>query len=195
MRKRMRGRKICLVMVIILILNMLPVTGLTNDESYAGNQLKLLGVLQGYDDGSLRLDQPIIRSEVATIIVRIRGYEGVLAPGPGKEFLDVDMSYWGHDYIQSAYNLSIIEGYDDDTFRPLNNITYAEVVAIMVGALGLKNEVEGEWPYNFINKAKEVGIIPNNQEIDPNKEVTRGEMALIVWDTLLVKMEDTSILN
>lgn len=187
--------KLIFIIVVILLVGTLPVTGLTNDESYAGNQLKQLGVLQGYDDGTLRLDQPIKRSEVATIMVRIRGYEGRDVDGEGKNFTDVESEYWGYDYIQNAYKLAIIEGYPDDSFKPLNNISYAEVVAIMVGAVGLKGEVEGEWPYNYINKAKEVGIIKADEIVEPGKIITRGEMALIVWDTLLVKLSDPSILN
>lgn len=188
-------KKMIFIIVIAMILSMVPITGVTNDESYAGSQLKQLGVLQGYDDGTLRLDQPITRSEVATIMVRVRGYEGETVSGSGKVFVDVDKSYWAYDYIQNAYKLTIIEGYPDNTFKPSNNISYAEVIAIMVGAVGLKAEVTGDWPSNFISKAKEVGIIHENDNIDPNKIITRGEMALIVWDTLLVKLQEPSLLN
>ncbi len=36
-------------------------------------------------------------------------------------------------------------------------------------------------------EAKELGVIPMSSQTDPTQIVTRGEMALIVWDTLLVK--------
>ena len=73
------------------------------------------------------------------------------------------------------------------SFKHLGNITYAEVVAIMVNALGQQENLEGEWPYNYIDKAKAIGVIPSDSSEDPSKVITRGEMSVIVWDTLLVK--------
>ena len=165
----------------------LPVHGATGEESYAGNQLRILGIMRGYEDGSLRLDQPIVRAEVAALTVRLLGYENEEVTGEGREFSDVASDYWADGLIQKAYKLGIIKGYPDMTFAPLNNITYAEVVAIMVNALDEQHDLDGEWPNNYINKAKTVGIIPESSNEDPAKVITRGEMSVIIWDTLLVK--------
>jgi hypothetical protein len=89
--------------------------------------------------------------------------------------------------IQNASILKLIQGYPDKRFKPKNEITYAEVVAIMVNAQGQQNNLVGEWPDNYLDKAKSLGIIPKTTVIDPKKIVTRGEMSVIVWDTLLVK--------
>ena len=171
----------------MLLLMMVPVMGASNEESYAGNQLRILGILRGYEDGSLKLDQSIVRAEVAALTVRILGYEDVDVEGEGREFTDVEDNYWASDVIQKAYKLEVIKGYPDLSFKPLDNITYAEVVAIMVGALGEQEDLEGEWPDNYINKAKSLGIIPSDSAEDSSKVITRGEMSVIVWDTLLVK--------
>jgi len=171
------------------------ITGISDDEYFAGTRLKQLGVLKGYPDGSLHLENYITRAEVATIMVRIRGYEGQKVEGEAKDFTDLEDSHWAYTYIENAYKLNIIQGYPDSSFKPENNISYAEVVAIMVNGLGYKDQALGEWPYNYIDLAKELGVIPKTSELDPKKIVSRGEMALIVWDTLLVKLEDTSILQ
>lgn len=167
----------------------------TDDEYFAGNQLKQIGILKGYTDGSLKLEKPISRAEVATIMVRVRGYEDSVINLEGRAFTDVAVGNWAYLNIQNAYKLEIIQGYPDLSFKPLNNISYAEVIAIMINTLGYKGQVEGTWPENYINKAKELGVIPGNSNVDPTKIITRGEMSLIVWDTLLVKLEDTSILE
>jgi len=184
-------RKKILIYFVICIL-LLPITnvdiqGASNQEIYAGNQLRILGVLKGYNDGSLKLDSNIVRSEVATLVIRIISDENQIILGEEKEFTDVEQSYWAYNNIQNAYKLGIIKGYPSGEFKPLNNISYAEVVAIMVNALGEGNDLEGDWPYNYINKAKEIGVIPADSSVDPNKIVTRGEMAVIIWDSLLVK--------
>lgn len=167
----------------------------SNTESYAGNQLKQLGVLTGYEDGSLKLDQNIRRSEVATMMVRIRGYADQQAEGSGANFTDVASSHWAYRNIQNAYKLGIIQGYPEGVFKPESNILYQEVVAMMVNTLGYKEDVSGTWPDNYISKAKELGVIPKDSQISPQKIVTRGEMALIIWDTLLVKVKDANLLR
>lgn len=176
-----------LMAVMLSVLMIIPVSAATGEESYAGNQLRILGILRGYEDGSLRLDQSIVRSEVAALTVRILGYENEEVEGEGRDFTDVEQEYWAYDVIQKAFKLQVIQGYPDMSFKPFGEITYAEVVAIMVNALGKQDELEGEWPENYISRAKEIGIIPANSNEDANKVITRGEMSVIVWDTLLVK--------
>jgi hypothetical protein len=185
-----------LVMVAVFMmtgmLNSLTLHGVTDDEYFAGNQLKQLDILKGYSDGTLKLENSITRAEVATIMVRVKGYENRDINKDGKSFKDVATSYWAYKNIQNAYKLDMIQGYTDSSFKPLNNITYAEVVAIMVNSLGYKSSLTGEWPNNYLNKAKEIGVIPSTSKVSSTKIVTRGEMALIVWDTLLVKLSSDS---
>ncbi len=59
----------------------------------------------------------------------------------------------------------------------------------MVNALKAGDELEGEWPMNYINKAKSLGIIAKDDDTDPAKIITRGEMADIVWHTIIVRQE------
>jgi len=159
----------------------------TDEELYAGNQLSLLGILKGYPDGSLKLDNNITRVEVATLTIRALGYENTVVVGEEKSFRDVPESFWGFSNIQNAYKLKIMQGYPSGEFKHNNNITYAEVVTIMVNTLGKGKDLQGVWPDNYLNKGKEIGVIPTNSKVSPNKIVSRGEMAVIVWDTLMVK--------
>ena len=157
-------------------------------QVYAGNQLRTLGILKGSGDGSLHLENNITRAEVATIMVRILTESPVVNP-QAKTFSDVSGRHWGWEYIQKAYQIGIIQGYSDGSFAPENKISYAEVLTIMVNALGQKDNLNPElnWPENYIAKAKELGIVPAGSKVAMDKIVTRGEMALIVWDTILVK--------
>lgn len=175
---------------LFLVLNIIAInniSAISDEHVYAGNQLKILGILKGYEDGSLRLENNITRAEVATMTVRILGYEDMFIVGEEKNFNDVNMQSWAYPYIQNAYKIGVVKGYPDNSFKPNNNITYAEVIAIMVAALNEEQTIEGEWPYNYINKAIELNIITENEIVEPNKIITRGEMSKIVWHTLLVK--------
>lgn len=193
--KKLIMKLMALMLMVILSVNHTFVYAVTSDEYFAGNQLKQIGILKGYSDGTLKLENSISRAEVATIMVRVRGYEDKSIKLDNKLFTDLPSTNWAYLNIQNAYKLKIIQGYPDSSFKPLNNISYAEVIAIMVNTLGYKDKVVGTWPDNYIKKAKELGVIPGNANVDTKKIITRGEMALIVWDTLLVKLDDTSIMQ
>ena len=78
---------ISIAMSIALILMMaVPARAATGEESYAGNQLRILGILRGYEDGSLKLDQPIVRAEVAALTIRLLGSENKTVEGEGRDF-------------------------------------------------------------------------------------------------------------
>ncbi len=165
----------------------IPAYGANDDENFAGNQLRILGILVGYEDGTLRLDNPILRSEIAALMVRTLGYENSIVIGENKNFQDVKKDYWAYQVIQNAYKLGIIKGYPEGTFKPKNNISFAETLAIMVNALEKNDNLEGQWPHNYIERAKQIGIIPKDSSTHPDKIVTRGEVAKILWQTIITK--------
>lgn len=185
MKRKIIGLFISMVLVIQLFSG--AAFAATEDEVYAGNQLSILGLLKGYDDGSLKLDNNITRAEVATLTIRMLGYENTVVVGNEKNFKDVSKNFWGYNNVQNAYKLNIMQGYPTDDFKPNNNITYAEVVAIMVNSLGKGKDLTGTWPNNYLDKGKELGIIPKTSTVSANKVVTRGEMSVIIWSTLLIK--------
>lgn len=193
--KKMFRNGFIIALIGVLLLNSNGLTAQNDDQYFAGNQLKQIGILKGYPDGGLHLEDNITRAEVATMMVRVRGFENKTVTGEGKSFKDLKKDHWAYANIQNAFKLGIIQGYPEGDFRPQNNISYAEIVAIMVNTLGYKDKISGNWPDNYINKGKELNVIPKNSGVDSKKIVTRGEMALIVWDTLLVKLADDQLLN
>lgn len=185
------NKKIVILLVSILVtLNIaaVPASAATDRQNYAGDQLHTLGLLKGYTDGTLALDNNIRRSEVTALLVRALGYSDKEVPGEGKQFSDVKADYWAVPDIQKAYKLRLIVGDTGGTFRPLDNISYAEVVTILVNALGKNDNLEGEWPTNYIDRAKEIGIIPQENNGDIRRKVTRGEVSVLIWDTILVNL-------
>lgn len=174
-------------MLIFSILSMNSYASTPEEQKYAGEQLKTLGILKGYPDGTLGLDKNITRAEIATMVVRMKGYEGVIIAANGLDFTDVKKDYWGYLSIQNAFKLNAVSGYPDKSFKPNNNITYAEMVAMMTKAILKVQSLEGEWPQNFIDKGKAIGVIPTTDVVEPGKIITRGEAAKIMWDSLVAK--------
>lgn len=182
-----RARKIItLILVITIVLSFNGAYAATDVEIKAANQLFILDIYRGYSDGSLKLDNNINRAEMTSLLIRTLGYEDKnIEPDKSKSFKDIKDDYWAKKNIEKAVSLKLVTGYEDSTFRPQNNISFSEVMALMVRAV-YKGEVTGNWPYNYIDKAKELGIIENDDTTDPNQIVTRGQVALFIWKTLLV---------
>lgn len=145
-----------------------------------------LGIMTGYPDGSLGLQNKIKRCEFFTLVVRMLGYDKDTNLDSIKlPFKDIDKSHWAYNNIKIAYNYGLIKGNPDNTIAPNNYITYPEVLAVMIRVLDYEKTVSGTWPENVINKAFELGI-NKNVELAKDKQVTRGETSVIVYNSLTV---------
>jgi hypothetical protein len=148
-----------------------------------------LGLMKGYSNGDLGLTKKINRAEFATIIIRMTGYESKpFSPAKEIKFKDLSKTHWAYSTVRMAASLGYIKGYSDKSFKPSSNITYAEAIAIMVRALGYSGEVKGKWPDNYLNKAEGLGIT-KNLNIVANKSITRGDIAVLVVNSLPVTIK------
>ncbi len=154
------------------------------------------GLVTG-DAGGYRLNDPIRRSEVAAMTARALFAEStatLLKPIQGK-FTDVPVNHWANGYINYAASLNFINGYPGGTFKPDNNITYAEIIKIMVMVNGDVPDVTGYtgayWATPYITKAIEVGImdgivIPNSNY---NTAATREKVFELVYNTVMLSIQ------
>lgn len=88
-------------------------------------------VISGYSDKTFKPDEQITRAEFITMCMRFYNLNGKAAALKKNIFNDVPKSHWASEYIYSAVGMGWIKGYSDKTFKPDNNITRAEVVAIV----------------------------------------------------------------
>lgn len=73
-------------------------------------------------------DDTINRAEAITMLMRLAD---VNTEPVDSTFDDVPLDTWYTVYVRAAQNLSVIDGYPDDTFRPSNPVTRAEAAAMM----------------------------------------------------------------
>ena len=83
-------------------------------------------IIRGYSDGSFRPDAYITRAEFAVIATRFEA----IKTGLSNNFTDVPVGYWAYDSIGYAVSRGWVKGYTDNSFKPDNNITRAEVVTL-----------------------------------------------------------------
>ena len=108
------------------------------------------------------------------------------------KFTDVDESNWAKDYIYDLCKKGIINGFDDGTFKPDNELTRAEFVKMTVLAFGMYDgnaEVNfsdcanDDWYYPFVASAVRNGAVNGISEslFAPNEKITRQDMAVIIY--------------
>lgn len=120
-------------------------TDLAEDASSytAVNVLSNLGVINGYDDGngnfSFKPENNVTRAEFTAMLLRTRGMGSIgstsLENPPFPDVTTSDVS-WAIANIRTAREMGIINGYDDGTFKPNNNVSYEEAIKMIVCALG-----------------------------------------------------------
>jgi len=89
--------------------------------------------------------------------------------------------HWAEDVITTLYENEILAGYEDNTFAPDETIGIDEFISMLAGYLKVEVKPSGnDWAENIINKAIEMGIVRQGEFEDYNRNINRGEMALIM---------------
>ena len=81
----------------------------------------------GYEDGTFRPDNNMSRAEAAAIFARLISEKKNEKISGKSNFNDVSKNEWYSDYIGYLSKYGIIKGYSDNTFRPNDNVTRAEL--------------------------------------------------------------------
>ena len=135
-------------------------------ESYAAavNRLNTLGIINGYEDGTFKPLNNVTRAEFTAMLLRTRGMGDIgsmeLTDPPYPDVVSDDVS-WAIGNIRTAKNLGIINGYEDGTFRPSNDVLLEEAVKMVVCAIGYADySPEGvEWYTKYMTTATSIGLL------------------------------------
>lgn len=152
--------------------------------------LQALGIMIGDDDGKFRPDDTIKRSEVAKIGVLAMGLGDAAESAKGETiYNDVSLNHWANGYINVATAQGLIIGYEDGSFRPDQEITYAEAMTILVRAMGYEvyAQSKGGYPQGYIVAGSNNGLTKNVQgsNADP---ISRGNVAYMAVNALNADM-------
>lgn len=142
-------------------------------EAEAVELLRTYNIVRGNPGGQLDLDQPITRAQAATVFVRVMGYEELAqALREVVPFSDAK-GHWAAGEIAMAERLGLMRGDGDGTFRPQANITYAEVLTVLLRIV--KAEPEGPWnPNNIFSAADRFGFAPRG--VSATSPALRGKI-------------------
>jgi inhibitor of cysteine peptidase len=139
--------------------------------------LQKKGVIEGYDNGTYRPHDRINRAELLTLLLRSTGkkFEGQNCFG------DVT-DQWFAPAICTAKAMEIIEGYSDGNFYPERKINVAEASKIISKILNIEvNEhLDENWYQKNLVALENKKAIPDSV-FSAEQEITRGEMAEMIW--------------
>lgn len=90
-------------------------------------------ITRGNADGTFSPNKPISREEIVLMLVRAMNLD-IKQTSESRNFKDIMSSYKYKAELNSAINTGIINGYEDNTFRPANNALRAEA-AVMINRM------------------------------------------------------------
>lgn len=189
-----------------------------SEDSYYTDEVSFLqqrGAISGYSDKSFQPGRLVNRAEFTTMVVKAfeqdtSSYLGVdvelRAGAKYSNFSDVDSEAWYAMPLAKAYGAGFVSGSEDPVtglskFRPGDNITRAEAIAILNKASGalkktrptatcanssFKDVSSDAWYCDAVANAYENGITKGRSEgvFDPNGKLNRAEAAVMIRRTL-----------
>lgn len=149
------------------------------------------GIISGYEDKTFRPDDLITRAEAVKLIVCAMKLQPT--QNPKLKFDDnSNIPSWATGYIDIALEKGITNGYDDNEFKALQNVSREELSVLAMRAFGAtksenitqftdKSDIS-DWALDYINTATELGIITGYEDntFKPNNNVTRAEAVVIL---------------
>lgn len=207
MLKKTTKRFISIVMAALMIVSMIPFTAFADETTasdlsghWAENVITEwmdYGIINGYEDGTIRPNNKITRAEMTAMLDRVMDYQ----TKANNTFSDLSDS-WYTDVILKANAAGVISGYPDGTVKPDATITRQEAVAMFSRVLSLdtKNAPEAtftdnadvaDWAKDAVNAMAAADYIHGSDgQFRPNDGITRAEVVTIlnnIFDKLYQK--------
>lgn len=148
--------------------------------------LRLMGVLDGYSDGTFRPNQQLTRAQFCKMAVYALGAENELGLyNTITVFPDVKPSHWAAGYINmAAKGKEIIAGYPDGRFYPDRTVTVGQAVTILLRLLGYKDDkIGGVWPDSYMAMASVAGLT-EGMTVSGSAPLTRAQAARLFVNLL-----------
>ena len=177
----------------------LPFTDIYNNPAKDGIEyLWSNGILSGYSDNTFKPNNPITRAEAVKVILKAKK----IKPSKYKNiFIDVRSKDWFADYLQTAMDNKLIQGYPDRSFHPDKYITMAQW-AVILDALIKDEVIDNVEVEQILSQFKDKDNIPNwskisiarlmkfgilseeKQLINADKPISRAEVADTLYKIL-----------
>lgn len=149
------------------------------------------GIIAGYADGTFRPESPLTRAEFAKIVSLAFSFEPKRSDSP--MFTDIPGGFWALPFIERLWKAQIIEGFPDNTFRPQDPVTRAELAAMLTRVTNWPMVASSfpptfidldshHWGFRYIETGAWQGAWDGypNGSFQPDRYASRAEVAALI---------------
>lgn len=147
-----------------------------------------LGIMQGDENGNLGELKNLTRAEFCALVTRIMKEQGIATV----HFSDVPDTHWAVPYIGLMTQKGIVNGFEDGSFRPENNVTFAQAVKILLGILG-KAEENLSYPDGYLLKGAQSGIT-KGITVSADAALIREDAARLILNAIYIPDKNNEML-
>lgn len=156
-----------------------------------------LGIISGYPDGTFKPNNNLTRAEHAALLAKAFELNPIR---PATNFKDIAADFWGRAAIEKANRAGFLAGFPDETFRPNENLTRAQAIVSLVNGLKLTGGTSSSllaysdraqipsFATDAVATATEKRMVvnyPRRDLLSPQRDITRGEVSAIFYQTLV----------
>lgn len=179
-------------------------------DHYAYNAVKFLrvnNIISGYDDNTFRPNKAVNRAEAIKLIVAplVTSDQIAAAKKAKTAYSDIPQEVWYQPYVAIARISKVIDGPPKKTaFNGTNTVLKAEFMKMVQTAFGadplasyseitlpIATDVKdaSAWFYPYMRYALATSMVSVNAsgELHPGKQLTRGEVAVMLYRFILYK--------
>ncbi|MBE6688717.1 MAG: S-layer homology domain-containing protein [Ruminococcaceae bacterium] len=152
-----------------------------NDACFdAVNTLTSLEVIKGKTETTFAPEDPVTREQMAMLFTRLYTTVNIENGDNLTPFTDLDDPYF-NSAIAWCFDAKVINGTTPTTFEPKAHIIYQDALTMACRLLGYTNLT---YPLGNITKARLIGLTEGLEGTAYDKELTRGEVAIILYNAL-----------
>ncbi|MCF6462348.1 S-layer homology domain-containing protein, partial [Clostridium sp. Cult1] len=132
------------------------------------------GYIGGYNDGTIKPNNPITRQEVSKIMGMVFDLDETKSKSANNFADSSKIGDWAKGYVSILKDKGYISGYSDNTFRPTNPITRAEAVKIITNASGNIINLAGEYSDDAAGN-----VLVNTSNVELKDMKIKGDLYLV----------------
>ena len=187
-----------LLLVFVMCAGLMPIqSAFAEDEAAAAASeaelramevLRLLNIVpDDYYDYNVSLDVGVTRADFASAAAKLinMGNEN----NGAVYYYDVPVSHWAHDAISTLTDMGVLNGQEDNLFRPDTLIEKNEAYKMLITILGYHEmaEYSGGYPIGYLDIARKLKL---TQGVSDSTVVTRGDMFMLLYNALTAEMSE-----
>lgn len=199
---------ICLAFILIISgVCVMAYTDTTNSKyKNSIDFLTTYGIVSG-EDGKFNPNDNITRAEAVKMLLYASNikeddlsltaeedepiaFEGLPFEQPDAMYSDITQKHWGYKYITYGSVIGLINGFDDGTIRPDDNVTYSQFLTMALHTVGYESYADeaGGYPYGYYIVAKTLNITGNMDNVDLDFPITREMAAQMTYHLMYVPL-------